>query len=135
MVWVFYDVLQDMGVIISKADNDVWMLDCGDHYKYIAIYVDNLGIASKDPASIVQTLREKYGFKIKGDGEILFCLVGCDYYCEKDGKLVTMPMKYIEKMMDSYHQMFQSESCKSYHAPLEPNDHPEVDVALGCVFI
>jgi len=121
-----YDVLRDMGFTISKADNDVWMRDCGDHYEYIAVYVDDLCIASLDPAKLVQTLKDKYSFAIKGDGEISFHL-GCDYFCDEDGTLVAMPKKYVEKMMDSYRQMFETEPCHSYKAPLEPNDHPELD--------
>ena len=38
-----------------------------------------------------------------------------------------MPKKYVEKMMDSYRQMFGTEPRHSYKAPLEPNDHPELD--------
>ena len=41
-----FDVLQDLDFFPSRVDNDVWMRDKGDHYDYIAIYVDDLAIAS-----------------------------------------------------------------------------------------
>jgi len=57
--------LRDMGFIPSKAERDIWMRDCGDHYKYIAVYVDDLLIASKGPSSIIKTLSDEHKFKLK----------------------------------------------------------------------
>ena len=61
-----------MGFKRSKADPDVWMrknskLKC---WEYLATYVDDLLIACEDPASIIKQLREKYKYKIKGDGPL-----------------------------------------------------------------
>ena len=66
------EVLGSLGFKPSKADSDLWMRPTADNsaYEYIAVYVDDLAIAAKDPADIVKTLREKFGFKIKGDGVI-----------------------------------------------------------------
>ena len=122
----FYDVLRELGFRISKADNDLWYRDMGDHYEYIGVYVDDLAIASKDPAEIVRILREEYKFKIKGDGHIAFHL-GCDYFRDADGTLVAQPKEYIQKMMNTYIQFFKESPKKIYRAPLEPNDHPEID--------
>ena len=44
-----HDVLRSMGFTPSKAEEDIWMRDCGDHYEYIGVYVDDLIIASKNP--------------------------------------------------------------------------------------
>jgi len=52
-----------MGFIPSKAERDIWMRDCGDHYEYIAVYVDDLLIASKDLSSIIKTLSDEHKFK------------------------------------------------------------------------
>ena len=51
------DVLRNMEFFPSKAENDIWMKDCGDHYEYIAVYVDDLLIASKKPQAIVDILK------------------------------------------------------------------------------
>ena len=41
------DVLKDMGFKMSKIGRGIWMRDCGNHYEYIAVYVDDLAIALK----------------------------------------------------------------------------------------
>ena len=47
------------------------MRDAGTHYEYIAVYVDDLMIASHDPKAIVDALRsEPINFKLKGVGPI-----------------------------------------------------------------
>ena len=46
-----FDVLLGFGFKPSKAEPDIWMRDCGDHYEYIACYVDDLLIASRKPAT------------------------------------------------------------------------------------
>jgi hypothetical protein len=69
----FSECLCQMGFTPSKAKPDIWMWYDGDYYEYIAVYVDYLVIASKDPKSITDTLTSTYGFKLKGMGPI-------DYY-------------------------------------------------------
>ena len=65
----FADTLCDMGYVPSKI-NDTWMKQNGDVWEYIAVCVDNLAIAAKDAGVVIKMLREKYGYKIKGDGPI-----------------------------------------------------------------
>jgi hypothetical protein len=48
-----FDVLYDMGFRPSKAEEDIWMRDMGDHYEYLALYVNDLAIASKNPQAII----------------------------------------------------------------------------------
>ena len=42
----FAGVLRSMGFFPSKAENDIWMRDKGDHYEYIGVYVDDLIICA-----------------------------------------------------------------------------------------
>ena len=72
-----------------------------DKYEYIAIYVDDLLIASEEPQKIIQDLKEQSKLKIKGDGP-LECHLGCDYKLDKNGTLVAQPTKYINKILESY---------------------------------
>jgi hypothetical protein len=59
-----------MGFVPSFAEPDIWMRDNGDHYEYIATYVDDLTIASRDPSAIIESLQsEPNNFKLKGTGE------------------------------------------------------------------
>ena len=61
-------------------DPCVWMrenktLKC---YEYLAIYVDDLCIAAQDPGQIIQSLKEDFKLKVKGDGPLSHHL-GADY--------------------------------------------------------
>ena len=77
------------------------MHDKGDHYEYIAMYVDDLLIASRNPELIIEILMKEHNFKLKGTGPISFHL-GCDFNRDEDGTLCYAPKKYIEKMLDNY---------------------------------
>jgi len=77
------------------------MRACDDHYEYIAAYVDDLAIASRDPKAITTELEDKYKFKLKGTGPIEFHL-GCDFFRDEDGILCMAPKKYIEKMVSTF---------------------------------
>ena len=120
-------LLREMGFFISKAEPDIWMRDKGDHYEYIAVYVDDLLIVSKDCLKITQTLLDKYNFKLKGTGPIEFHL-GCDFFRDEDGNLCYAPRKYIEKCLENYKRMF-GKYPKEYKSPLEKGDHPELDTS------
>jgi hypothetical protein len=54
-----------MGFQASYAEPDIWMRKNGDIYEYIAVYVDDLAIAAKDPMLIVDVLTNKHKFKLK----------------------------------------------------------------------
>ena len=70
---------------------------------------------------IIQTLKEDYKLKVKGDDD------GTDYTRDKDKTLVCQPKKYIERLVDSYHSMFRQDPPKNMRTPLDKNDHPELD--------
>ena len=65
------------------------MRRAGDVYKYIAVYVDDLAIASRDPQAIVDVLTNKHHFKLKGTGPISFHL-GCDFNRDDDRTCVLL---------------------------------------------
>jgi hypothetical protein len=115
-----------MGFFNSKADDDIWMRAKDDHYEYIAVYVDDLAIASKDPKAITDELENIHKFKLKGTGPISFHL-GCDFFREEDGTLGFAPRKYIEKMVMEYTRLFGSKPKHNVMSPLEKGDHPELD--------
>ena len=73
-----HDVLRGADFFPSKADEDIWMRDCGDHCECIAACEDDLMIASKDPQAIIDYLTsEEINFKLKSTGNVKFHL-GCD---------------------------------------------------------
>jgi len=121
------DVLREMGFFASHCEKDIWIRDMGDHYEYIAVYVDDLMIVGKDPDSIIKMLMEKYQFKLKGTGPTEFHL-GCDFFRDEEGVLCYAPKKYIEKILENYHRIFGTWP-KPATSPLTTGDHPELDTS------
>jgi hypothetical protein len=60
----FADALRAMGFIRSKTKANIWMKENNNLYEYIAVYVDILLIAARNPKEIFQTLEEQYKFKL-----------------------------------------------------------------------
>jgi hypothetical protein len=98
----------------------------GDIWEYVAVYVDDLAFAMKDPQVFVNVLKEVHKFKLKGTGDIAFHL-GCDFFREDNGTLCMAPRKYIEKMLGNYERMFGEKPKLNIYSPLEKGDHLETD--------
>ena len=116
-----------MGFNPSKADADVWMKRNGNLWEYIAVYVDDLAIATKDPQAIINQLTNKYKYKIKGDGPMEYHLGGSISH-DKDGTLVYSASRYVDKLLNAYECTY-GELPKMANSPLEHGDHPEVDMS------
>ena len=50
------NIFLSMDFVPSRTEDDIWMRDKGEHYEYIARYVDDLAIASKSLQDIVDEL-------------------------------------------------------------------------------
>ena len=124
----FADTLHDIGFIPSRADDDIWMCDMGNHYEYLCIYVDDIAYMSHDPQKLFDLLKDekKYGYKLKGDGPILYHL-GSDFKQDLDGTLAWGAETYIDKMMANYECMFGVQP-KKRDWPLPTDCHPELNV-------
>ena len=96
-----------------------------DYYKYVGIYVDDLEIDMKDPQSLIDTLKTKFGFKIKGTGDLNYHL-GAKFCRDPDGTLTMSAQKYTDRMLDAYQRTFGC-NPKPYTSPMSPGDHPELD--------
>ena len=114
---------------VSTTDSVPSSLGDGSYYEYIAVYCDDLTIASRDPEAITRTLEgPEHSFKLKGTGPLSF-LLGCDYFYDDDGLLCFAPKKYIEKMELTYRQMFGEKPKGRPRSPLESGDNPELDTS------
>jgi hypothetical protein len=117
-----------MGFEPYKAEPDIWMHRVDNLKEYIAVYVDDLCILSKDPKAITDMFTKWYRFKLKGTGLIdynlgmTFCQNNCNNLC-------ISPQHYIEKMVESYKQMFNENPPSKANSLLDSNDHPEVDAS------
>ena len=119
-------ILMDMGFHQSLAEDDIWMRQKSNHYEYIARYVDDMAIVSRDPKSITDELEKKYHLKLKGSGPISYHL-GCDFFRDDEGVLSMSPKRYIERAVDTYSRIFGEHPKARYSSPLEGGDHPEID--------
>ena len=127
-----FDILQELKFKPSKADPDVWMRPepGGTCYEYIAVYVDDLAIAAKDPQAFCNELKKKYNLKLKGVGPLEYHL-GCTYKKDPDETLAADPRRYVNKILESYERMFMEKPRKS-RPPLEGGDHPDLDTSELC---
>ena len=121
--WVI--ITQNCEVIIFQSTG------MKNKYEYVAIYADDLVIASEKPQQIIQDLKEKLKLKIKGDGPLQYYL-GCDNKPDKDGTLVAQPIRYMNKILESYKKMFPNENYLIDKSSQEKNDHPELDSTELC---
>ena len=53
------DSFRELGFIRSKAEPDIWLRKSGDHYEYVANYVDDLALVLDDPQAFVDLLVQK----------------------------------------------------------------------------
>ena len=95
-------------------------------YEYIAVYVDDLAIATKNPKEITDTLTKKHNFKRKATGPIKFYL-RCDFFKDETGTLCFSCRKYIEKMIDGYLTIFGAKPKSNISSPIEKRHHPDID--------
>jgi hypothetical protein len=100
------------------------------YYEYIvAVYVNDLVIASKDPKGITDMLTNTYQFKLKEMGPIDYYLcLGMSFTRKECGQLCIYSQRYIEKMVDANKQMFKENPPSNTKSPLESNDNPETDM-------
>ena len=127
----FADCVRELGFFPCKAEPDIWMRRKDNVYEYIAVYVDDLAIAMKDPKEFTDTLEKKHKFKLKGTGPISFHL-GMDFNRDDDNTLCISPAKYIDKLVQNYAKLFGMKPSTSVTSPLEKGDHPELDTSELC---
>ena len=121
--------LKELGFFPSKAEAEIFMREKDGVYEYVATYVDDLCLVMKDPESFLKILQSKpYSFKLKGSGPMSFHL-GCGFDRDKDGILRMNPRKYIDKMMQTYEQLYGNKPSTTPQSPLVENDHPELDTS------
>ena len=74
--WAIHDIIQNMGFHPTKASPCVMMRQNlkTNHCEYIAVYADDLYIASHKPEDTVNTLKIKYKLKIKTDAKLCYHL-------------------------------------------------------------
>ena len=57
------DTLRAMNWFKSKAVNDVWMRDTGSGFEYLAVYSDDIIVASNSPEAVYDEIKRTYTMK------------------------------------------------------------------------
>jgi hypothetical protein len=122
----FADTLTAMTFFPCFADPDVWMKDCGTHYEYVCVYVDDLAVMMKEPQDFFDALKRRK-YKLKGVGEITYHLGG-DFFRDPDGTLAWGAKTYVKRIIEQSQSVFGS-LPKEYTSPIDKDDHPELDLS------
>ena len=121
--------LRELGFNPAKFDCDFWYRDVGTHYKYLATFVDDLLVWSKDPMSIIEDLKKTYILKgvgipeyyLGGDVEIL------DQHWKSDNVGLALSAKtYVKNVIPKFETLFE-ETFKTFKTPMAEDYHPELD--------
>lgn len=105
--------LKDLGFHASLADPCMYVSDTKT--EIIAIYVDDLIIASKDEKSFQKIKNELMkSFEMRDLGQLNHCL-GINFHY-KDGKLIANQSKYIQDILNKFKMI----DCKPIGTPMDP---------------
>src|SRR5687767_12178778 len=120
------DSLRAMGFTNSYADPAIWMKEQEEHWEYIAAWVDDMLICSKESQKIIDTLKKEY--TLKGVGFPKYYLVADMKMLEKTEKVFMMASTtYIKHCLTTYELLFGEKPKKGINCPLEHKYHPELD--------
>jgi Reverse transcriptase (RNA-dependent DNA polymerase) len=123
----FADTLCDVEFFPCKAEPDFWLKDCDTHYENVCVYVNDIMMMGKDPATFFKDLIEKYKYNLKDVGNPSYHLGG-DFSRDEDLTLIWGACLYIRKMLSIYELMFGMKH-KEYASPMQEKDHPELDLS------
>jgi hypothetical protein len=112
------------------------MVDKSSHYEYLATYVDDILIWSKDPMAIIKALEKTYMLKSVGIPE--YYLGGNMEFLEEAWKnqglgLALSSKHYIQNVIPKFEGLFGKE-FKLIKTPMSEGYHPEIDDSLLCTF-
>jgi hypothetical protein len=123
-----------LGFKKTKHDPDLWMVNKSSHYEYLATYVDDILIWSKDPMAVIKSLEKTYMLKTVGIPE--YYLSGNVEFLGEAWKnqglgLALSAKIYIENVIPKFENLFGKE-FKPIKTPMSKGYHPEVDDSPLC---
>ena len=119
------EAISNMGFQPTRADPDLWIkLDEGSNkYEYIATYVDDIIVVSKNPMQYIEAIRTK--FPIRNIEEMPEYYLGNNLQMRHDRTIKVSSKKYITEIIDRYEKKYGP--LRKENVPMTPNDHPELD--------
>ena len=129
--------LKSLGFKPSKADFDLWYKKVDDHYEFVARYVDDVIVFSKDPMSIMDKLKKTY--VMKGVGKPQYYLGGdvveLGQEWEKDNISTAFSAEtYIQNAFPRLANVCGLQQFPKSKIPFSESYHPELDITdlVGC---
>jgi hypothetical protein len=122
------DTLRSLGWERSKALSDVWMKDCGTHYEYLAVYSDDIIVASKDPKSVYDIIQKTYTMKGVGVPEYFLgaaCGRADGPYNDKGSTSTLSAKVYLHNLIPRLEKDLGV--FRNYTVPMDPEYRPELD--------
>jgi hypothetical protein len=121
--------LRRMGFKPSYADTDFWIRANGDHYEYVACYVDDVLAISRNPMAIINILKDDY--VLKGIGIPEYYLGGnvdeLGDEWSKDGiEWALSARTYVENVVGKLETLYSHE-FRRFKTPMAETYHPELD--------
>jgi Reverse transcriptase (RNA-dependent DNA polymerase) len=114
----WHERLADVSLAIRftqcKAEADIWMHKNVGLYEYIAVYVDGLLIAARNPNEIVKVLKENNKIKLKGVGPLTYHL-GCYYFQDINGTLGYGPGNISQRRLDNLRTCLDANKGSTNH--------------------
>jgi hypothetical protein len=123
-----------LGFKKTKHDPDLWMVDKSSHYEYLAKYVDDILIWSKDPMAVIRSVEKTYMLKsvdipeYHSGGNVEF--LGEAWKNQGLG-LALSANTYIQNVIHKFEGLFGKE-FKPIKTPMREGYHPEVDDSTLC---
>ena len=96
----------------------------GNHYEYIAVYVDDLAICMKDPQAFCDTVEEKYTLKLK-ELDPSVTILDVDIPEMKMEPLLLIEKNMLKKSLSHMKKMLGSKPKKT-RTPLMAGDRPKM---------
>jgi hypothetical protein len=93
----------------------------GDHWEYLATYVNDILVFSKDPMDELKAV-----YTLKGIGELEYYLGG-DIAITPDTKIACSAKTYIERAVTKYEALFEVPGFCMYSTPMTEYYYPELD--------
>ena len=124
----------------SLADSDLWMKTVTDeagtsHYEYLARYVDDVIVFSKDPMKVLNILKEHY--TLKGVGVPEYYLGGDveelkEHWNRQDITTALSAKTYIDNTIKKLAKLVGIDSFRTYDSPMSDQYRPELDDSDLC---
>ena len=120
----FADSLLSLGFQPTRYDRDVWLRKYKNQksYEYICIHVDDFCITSKDPETVMSSIKAIYNVKSSGN---LDYFLGNDYKVDRKGRLNIGCKTFITEAINRVEKMCGI--LPKFSTPMVAGDHPEED--------